>query len=154
MFQSNKKNALLIGTSNKSEFALGYSTLYGDMCSALSPLGDLYKTEVYELAQYINTITPNLIPSSILEKEPSAELIPNQKDNDSLPPYSLLDPFLMDYIENQNDAAIYNKNPKITQSLIKTIKQNEFKRNQASPITKLSSLSFGKGRRHPINKEI
>lgn len=153
MAYSNKFGNILINTSNKSEVAVGYSTMYGDMNGALSIIGDLYKTEVYKLADYINQNFNNMIPQNIIEKIPSAELRPNQKDSDSLPDYEILDEILFLYIEqNLSEEEIINRGlPKDTVSrIIKLVNNSEFKRFQMPPVLKLSSKSFGEGRKMPL----
>lgn len=149
---SNKKGHILLNTSNKSEMAVGYGTLYGDMCGALSVLGDLYKTEVYEMSRYINRIQ-EIIPVNTIEKAPSAELRPNQKDQDSLPPYEILDAILFEYIENQQSPAnIIDKGYEsdLVYRILSMVNRNEFKRFQAPPILRVSSKAFGFGRRMPL----
>ncbi|HNQ68116.1 MAG TPA: NAD+ synthase [Bacteroidales bacterium] len=151
---SNKFGNIVLNTSNKSEAAVGYTTLYGDMNGALSVLGDLYKTDVYLLAEYINTKLDDIIPKNIITKPPSAELRPGQKDNDSLPEYNILDKILFAYIEQKKNAAEieeitkYNKN--IIDFVLKLVNTNEYKRYQSPPILRVSSKSFGFGRRMPI----
>ena len=151
MAMSNNTGRLLLNTTNKSEMAMGYGTMYGDLCGALSVISDLTKTQVFALCHYINSISPQ-IPKNILTKAPTAELKPNQKDTDSLPPYEVLDPFLMDVINNygrqQLLSGIMNKT-KSTQ-LMQTIARNEYKRKQSAPGLKISSKAFGSGRRIPI----
>jgi NAD+ synthetase len=152
---SNKFNSLVLATGNKSEFAVGYSTLYGDMNGALALIADLYKEEVYALARWLNNdyYGRELIPDSIIEKEPSAELRPGQKDSDSLPPYPVLDQIVYRYVElHQSSAEIAEAgfDPGVTQKVIQMIDSNEFKRFQAPPVLKLSAKSFGVGRRRPI----
>jgi NAD+ synthase (glutamine-hydrolysing) len=149
---SNKKGHILLNTSNKSEMAVGYGTLYGDMCGALSVLGDLYKTEVYEMSRYINR-NQEIIPVNTIEKAPSAELRPNQKDQDSLPPYEILDAILFEYIENQQSPAnIVDKGYEsdLVYRILSMVNRNEFKRFQAPPILRVSSKAFGFGRRMPL----
>ena len=153
MAYSNKFGNILLNTSNKSEFAVGYSTLYGDMNGALSVLGDVYKTDVYALANYINDTKGHLIPQNIITKAPSAELRPDQKDQDSLPPYDILDKILFSYIEQKLSTKEIIENgfsPEIVEKVIKMVNNNEFKRFQAAPILKISSKSFGYGRHFPI----
>lgn len=137
---SNQSGALLVNTANKSELAMGYSTIYGDMCGALSILGDLYKTTIYELARFVG------IPETIIQKPPSAELKPNQKDSDTLPPYSLLDPILRDYIEeghtDEKIAKHYSLDLSYVQEIIRTIHQNEYKRKQAPLILRISEKAL------------
>ena len=152
MAYANKFNKIVLNTSNKSELATGYGTLYGDMIGGLSILGDLYKTQVYELAHYINTNT-TVIPISIIEKAPSAELRPNQKDSDSLPEYEILDAVLFQLIEEQASVEQVIKNgfdEKLVKRTAHLLTQNEYKRNQFCPILRVSSKSFGSGRRIPI----
>jgi NAD+ synthase (glutamine-hydrolysing) len=152
MAYANKFNKIVLNTSNKSELATGYGTLYGDMIGGLSILGDLYKTQVYELAHYINT-NATVIPISIIEKAPSAELRPNQKDSDSLPEYEILDAILFQLIEEQASVEQVIKNgfdEKLVKRTAQLLTQNEYKRNQFCPILRVSSKSFGSGRRIPI----
>ncbi len=155
---ANKHRALALATGNKSEFAMGYSTLYGDMCGALAPIGDLFKTEVYELARFINH-GRSLIPESSITKAPSAELRPNQTDQDTLPPYDLLDCALKLLLEQELEpqqalAEVRKSFPDVEEGLCerlqKSIRQNEFKRRQAPPILKVSLRAFGPGRVYPI----
>ena len=152
MAYSNKYNYVLLNTSNKSESAVGYSTLYGDMCGGISVLGDVYKTEVYELANYINQ-SGNIIPENTINKPPSAELKPKQKDTDTLPEYELLDQILYNYIELQLDAEEIIKigfDPDIVNKIIPMVNKSEHKRYQAPPVIRVSHKSFGIGRRMPI----
>jgi len=149
---ANKLGYILLNTSNKSELATGYGTLYGDMAGGISVLGDCYKTQVYELAKHINR-NGEVIPFSILEKAPSAELRPNQKDADSLPDYNLLDEILYQYIEqNKSPQEIQKMNyDKVSvEKAIRMVNTNEYKRNQFCPIIRISPKSFGLGRRMPI----
>lgn len=141
---SNKENSMLLTTGNKSEYASGYSTMYGDMCGGLAPIGDLTKAQVYELARHYN-IEHELIPAEIIERAPSAELRPNQKDQDSLPAYDLLDKAVAYLVEKQGPA----KTP-TDKWLLPILMKTEFKRWQAAPILKVSGHSFGRGRRYPI----
>jgi NAD+ synthase (glutamine-hydrolysing) len=152
MALSNKFGNILLNTSNKSEAAVGYSTLYGDMAGGLSVLGDVYKTDLYKLANYINR-EQEVIPQNIITKPPSAELRPDQKDSDSLPDYDLLDQILYRYIEQQKPAAIiieegYDK--ELVDKVIRLINMNEYKRYQAPPMLRVSSKAFGMGRRMPL----
>jgi len=152
MALSNKLGHILLNTSNKSETAVGYGTLYGDMSGGLSVLGDLYKTDVYRLAEHINR-QREIIPQNILTKAPSAELRPDQKDSDSLPEYSLLDEVLEFYIEKQMSAEeIIEKgyNPELIKKIIRLVNFNEYKRYQTPPILRISSKAFGVGRRVPL----
>ena len=149
---ANKLDFILINTSNKSELATGYGTLYGDMAGGLSVLGDCYKTQVYALAQYINR-HEEIIPNSILEKAPSAELRPDQKDSDSLPDYALLDEILYLHIElllDQEDIIKQGFDATVVEKTLKLLHRNEYKRQQFCPILRVSSKSFGSGRRIPI----
>lgn len=149
---SNKLGYILLNTSNKSETAVGYGTLYGDMCGALSVIGDCYKTQVYQLANYVNR-NSIIIPENTINKEPSAELRPNQKDSDSLPDYDLLDKILFEYIENEKSARqiIALGYPEdIVNKTLKLVNNAEFKRYQTPPILRVSSKAFGMGRRMPI----
>jgi NAD+ synthase (glutamine-hydrolysing) len=141
---SNRESSLLISTGNKSEYATGYTTLYGDQCGGLAPLGDLLKREVYALASHYN-IERDVIPKEIIERAPSAELRPNQKDQDSLPPYDELDDAVVRVIEKRMPAK--NETEKFV--LVASLK-SEFKRWQAPPILKVSDHAFGRGRRIPI----
>lgn len=149
---ANKFGYILLNTSNKSELATGYGTLYGDMAGGLGVLGDLYKMQVYALARYINR-NGTIIPQSIIDKAPSAELRPNQKDSDSLPDYDLLDRVLFEYIEmRQGPKEIMAKgyDPKLVERVLKLVNTNEYKRNQFCPIIRISFKAFGVGRRVPI----
>lgn len=141
---SNKESSLLISTGNKSEYATGYTTLYGDQCGGLAPLGDLLKNEVYALAEHYN-LERELIPREIIDRAPSAELRPNQKDQDSLPPYDALDLAVQRIIEERRPAKNETEMFVLTASL-----KSEFKRWQAPPILKVSAHAFGRGRRLPI----
>lgn len=149
---ANKFGHVLLNTSNKSELATGYGTLYGDMAGGLSVIGDLYKTQVYALAQYLNH-PKEIIPGNILSKAPSAELRPNQKDSDSLPDYDVLDRILYLYIERRKDltdiiAAGFDE--ALVKRALKLVNASEYKRNQFCPIIRVSTKAFGVGRRFPI----
>jgi NAD+ synthase (glutamine-hydrolysing) len=149
---ANKFGYILLNTSNKSELATGYGTLYGDMAGGLSVLGDCYKLQVYALAQYINR-DKEIIPRNIIEKAPSAELRPGQKDSDSLPDYTLLDQILYQYIEKRNGAEEIKQmgfDPTLVNRTLKMVNTNEYKRNQFCPIIRISPKAFGVGRRVPI----
>jgi NAD+ synthase (glutamine-hydrolysing) len=149
---SNKTGCILLNTSNKSEAAVGYGTLYGDMAGGLSVIGDVYKTDVYRLAAYINR-NSEIIPVNTINKLPSAELRPNQLDSDSLPDYSILDPILYKYIEMQKkpEAIIEEGADEATvYKVIRLINSNEYKRYQAPPMLRISSKAFGAGRRMPL----
>ncbi len=152
MALSNKFGYILLNTSNKSELAVGYGTLYGDMCGGLSVIGDLYKTEVYELADYMNK-DGEVIPVNTITKEPSAELRPDQKDSDSLPDYEVLDAILKLYIEDRlSPKQIIAKGYDETEvrRVLKMVNTNEWKRIQAPPVLRVSNKAFGPGRRMPI----
>lgn len=152
MAMSNKFGNILLNTSNKSEMAVGYGTLYGDLCGGLSVIGDIYKMDVYRLAEYINK-EEEVIPVNSITKPPSAELRPDQKDSDSLPDYEILDTILYQYIEEQKgpqeiidmgyDAALVKR-------ILRMVNRNEFKRYQTAPVLRVSSKAFGMGRRMPI----
>ncbi len=149
---SNKFGNILLNTSNKSEVAVGYGTLYGDMAGGLSVLGDIYKTEVYELARYINK-DEEIIPNNSLTKAPSAELRPDQKDSDSLPPYDILDQVLYNYIEKRKgpkELIEMGFDEALVQRVMKLVNINEFKRAQMAPVLRVSPKAFGMGRRMPI----
>ncbi|MBC2607759.1 NAD+ synthase [Pelagicoccus albus] len=152
MALSNKLGALLLTTGNKSELAVGYCTLYGDMCGGLAVISDLPKTKVFELARYMNRDKPT-IPVNTIEKPPSAELRPDQKDEDSLPPYDILDGILEGYVEKGYSSCQliemgYDKD--VVKDMIRKVDLNEYKRKQAAPGLKLTPLAFGVGRRIPI----
>ncbi|MEO8150567.1 MAG: NAD+ synthase [Bacteroidia bacterium] len=152
MTLANKFGHILLNTSNKSELAVGYGTLYGDMCGGLSVIGDLYKTDVYELAHYINR-NKEIIPANIITKAPSAELRPGQKDSDSLPAYEVLDNILFQYIENRksiNDIISLGIDEALVKRVLRLVNNNEFKRYQFAPILRVSPHAFGLGRRMPI----
>jgi NAD+ synthase (glutamine-hydrolysing) len=149
---SNKHGYILLNTSNKSEAAVGYGTLYGDMCGGLSVIADLYKTQVYALCNYINR-EYEIIPSNTIIKAPSAELRPNQKDSDSLPEYDVLDKILRLYIEERkgfHEICEKGFDDTLVKRVIKLVNANEFKRHQTPPILRLSPKAFGMGRRMPI----
>ncbi|MEI7475219.1 MAG: NAD+ synthase [bacterium] len=151
MMHSNRYGYLLLSTGNKSEMAMGYCTLYGDMSGGLSILSDVPKTMVYKLAEFINAYG-EIIPYDIIEKPPSAELRPDQKDQDSLPPYEVLDDILKDYLEEHKPVCeITKKYPsEIVEMVVKKVNMNEYKRRQASIGLKVTTKAFGSGRRMPI----
>ena len=153
MALSNKFSSLVLTTGNKSEMSVGYCTLYGDMVGALAVIGDLLKTRVYSLCQWINRDSA-VIPESILTKAPSAELRPDQKDSDSLPPYEVLDPILEAYVERSESAEQivlrYGFDRPLVDSVIALVERSEYKRQQAAPVLKVTPKSFGIGRRFPI----
>lgn len=152
MAMANKFGYILLNTSNKSELATGYGTLYGDMAGGLSVLGDVYKMQVYALAQFINK-HKDIIPVNILGKAPSAELRPNQKDSDSLPDYPVLDKVLYQYIEKRQgpkEIIAMGIHETLVRRILKLVNTNEYKRNQFCPIIRVSCKAFGIGRRVPI----
>ena len=149
---ANKFGYVLLNTSNKSELATGYGTLYGDMAGGLGVLGDCYKMQVYELAKFINR-NKEIIPQNIIDKAPSAELKPNQKDSDSLPDYAVLDQILYQYIEQRkgpNEIKAMGFDAALADKTLKLVNVNEYKRNQFCPIIRISPKAFGIGRRVPI----
>lgn len=152
MALSNKYGALLLTTGNKSELAVGYCTLYGDMCGGLAVISDLPKTKVFELARHINNKV-EIIPDSTITKPPSAELRPDQKDEDSLPPYDILDAILKAYVEegrSRSDIAAMGFDRVVVDDMVRKVDLNEYKRKQAAPGLKITPLAFGVGRRIPI----
>ncbi len=149
---SNKHGHILLNTTNKSEMAVGYGTLYGDLCGGLSVIGDVYKMDVYRLARYINR-NKEIIPENSIVKPPSAELRPNQKDSDSLPDYEVLDKILFQYIEmrkDPQDIIDMGYEEKLVKRILRLVNINEFKRHQTAPVLRVSSKAFGMGRRMPI----
>ena len=152
MALSNKFGNILLNTSNKSEAAVGYGTLYGDMCGGLSVIADVYKTDVFALARYINK-DGEVIPENTITKPPSAELRPDQKDSDSLPDYEILDEILFQYIEKQQgpkEIIEMGFDEQLVRRILRLVNINEFKRYQTPPILRVSSKAFGMGRRMPI----
>jgi len=152
MALSNKFGYLVLSTGNKSELAVGYCTLYGDMCGGLAVISDVPKTLVYQLARYVNR-RATVIPQSTLDKPPSAELRPNQTDRDTLPPYEILDRIIEAYVERDLDLAAISAlgiDPALARTLITWIDRNEYKRRQAAPGLRITSKAFGIGRRYPI----
>ena len=152
MAVANKLGYILLNTSNKSELATGYGTLYGDMAGGLSILGDVYKTQVYALARHINK-NKEIIPENILTKAPSAELRPGQKDSDSLPEYDVLDRVLFQYVElrqGPKELIAQGFDPALVARILKLVNTNEYKRKQFCPIIRVSTKAFGVGRRLPI----
>jgi NAD+ synthase (glutamine-hydrolysing) len=152
MALSNKFGAILLTTGNKSEMAVGYCTLYGDMCGGLAVISDVFKTQVYALARWINR-EKEIIPSSSIEKPPSAELRPNQTDQDSLPPYDVLDAILKGYVEeglSRRDLIAQGFAEAVVNDVVRKVDLNEYKRKQAAPGLKITPLAFGVGRRIPI----
>lgn len=152
MALSNKFGFILLNTTNKSEAAVGYGTLYGDMCGGLAVLADVYKTQVYDICRYIN-LEKEIIPEHILTKAPSAELRPNQKDSDSLPDYAVLDKILYQYIEQRlgpDEIAAVGFDADLVKRILRLVNRSEFKRHQTPPILRVSTKAFGSGRRMPI----
>jgi NAD+ synthase (glutamine-hydrolysing) len=153
MALSNKLGALVLTTGNKSEMAVGYCTLYGDMVGALAVIGDLVKTRVYAVCRWLNR-EREIIPPAILEKPPSAELRPGQMDTDSLPPYDMLDPILEAYVERyetpEQIASAHGYPLDLVRQVVRLVERSEYKRQQAAPVLKVTSKSFGMGRRFPI----
>jgi NAD+ synthase (glutamine-hydrolysing) len=152
MALSNKFGSILLNTSNKSEMAVGYGTLYGDMCGGIAVIGDVYKTEVYQLCEYINRES-EIIPLNTIVKPPSAELRPNQKDSDSLPEYDILDSVLFQYIENKKsveEICELGFDESLVKRIINMVNKNEYKRKQSAPVIRVSPKAFGMGRRMPI----
>jgi len=153
MALSNKFGAIVLSTGNKSELGVGYCTLYGDMVGGLAVISDVPKTMVYRVSEYINSRRP-LIPQNTIEKPPSAELRPDQKDSDSLPPYEILDAVLEDYVEDlhpaERIAAERGFDLETVRRVIRLVDRAEYKRQQAAPGLKISPKAFGYGRRVPI----
>jgi NAD+ synthetase len=153
MALSNKFGALVLTTGNKSEMSTGYCTLYGDMVGALAVIGDLVKTRVYAVCHWLNR-NEEVIPRNILEKPPSAELRPDQRDTDSLPPYEILDPILEAYVERyeppEKIAQERGFDPDVVRQVVRLVERSEYKRQQAAPVLKVTKKSFGTGRRFPI----
>ena len=153
MSLSNKFRALVLSTGNKSEVAVGYCTLYGDMVGGLAVISDVPKTLVYRLSAYVNSRRA-VIPQSTIDKPPSAELRPDQKDSDSLPPYDVLDAILEDYVEEARSAeqiaVAHDFDLDLVKRVIHMVERSEYKRQQAAPGIKISTKAFGYGRRFPI----
>lgn len=155
MATSNREGALVLSTGNKSEMAVGYCTLYGDMAGGLAVISDVPKTTVFELARYYQGV--GMIPQSIIDKPPTAELKPDQNDQDSLPPYDQLDEIIKLYVEDHLGSNIIidmGHDPDIVKKIIMMIEQNEYKRRQAPPGIKVTSKAFGSGRRFPIARKL
>jgi NAD+ synthetase len=154
MALSNKWNALVLTTGNKSEMAVGYCTLYGDMCGGLAVISDVPKTMVYDLCRVVNARQGPIVPENVFLKPPSAELRPDQKDTDSLPAYEVLDAVLKDYIEDLKTpaqiAAGRNLPMELVRDIVNKVDRNEYKRQQAAPGLKVTTKAFGIGRRFPI----
>jgi NAD+ synthase (glutamine-hydrolysing) len=153
MAMSNKFGALVLSTGHKSELAVGYCTLYGDMVGGLAVISDVPKTSVYRISAYVNS-RRKAIPQATMEKPPSAELRPDQKDSDSLPPYDVLDAILEDFVEEsysaEQIARVHNFDPDLVRRVIRMVERSEYKRQQAAPGIKISAKAFGYGRRFPI----
>ena len=160
MIRSNQHGWLALATGNKSELAVGYCTLYGDMCGGLAVISDVFKTQVYALSRWINSDAASragrakeIIPASSIDKAPSAELRPDQTDQDSLPPYDLLDAILKGYVEqglSRRDLIAAGFAAAIVNDVARKVDLNEYKRKQAAPGLKITPLAFGVGRRIPI----
>jgi NAD+ synthetase len=154
MALSNKTGALVLTTGNKSEIAVGYCTLYGDMCGGLAVISDVPKTMVYALSRIANRRLGNAIPESVFTKPPSAELRPDQKDSDSLPEYEVLDQILEQYVEHnatpQEITAKLALPLELVRDIVNKVDRNEYKRQQAAPGLKVTTKAFGIGRRFPI----
>ena len=149
---SNKKSKILLTTGNKSELAVGYATLYGDMAGGFAPIKDVPKTMVYALARYRNAVAP-VIPQRVLDRPPSAELRPDQKDQDSLPPYDILDPILEMYVELDKSAeeiVAAGFDAETVSRVVAMVNRNEYKRRQAPPGVRVTRRAFGRDRRYPI----
>jgi len=157
MALSNKFGSLVLTTGNKSEMSTGYCTLYGDMVGGLAVIGDVMKTRVYKLSRYANRVR-EVIPVNTIEKPPSAELRPDQKDTDSLPPYEVLDPILESYVENylsaEQIAVEQGLDVEMVRHILKMVERAEYKRQQAAPVLKVTKKSFGNGRRFPIAAKV
>ena len=154
MALSNKFNALVLTTGNKSEMSVGYCTLYGDMVGALAVIGDVMKTTRLRAMPIRQSARGERFRSAIIEKQPSAELRPGQKDTDSLPPYDVLDPILEGYVERyetpEEIAAATHLSLDMVRWIVKLVERSEYKRQQAAPVLKVTQKSFGMGRRFPI----
>ena len=155
MALSNKHHKIVLATGNKSEMAVGYATLYGDMCGGFAPLKDISKTMVYKLSKYRNTIS-KVIPSRVISRPPSAELAPNQVDQDSLPSYDILDDILTRFVEKKQSVESIIANgyhPNDVNKITSLILKNEYKRRQSAPGPKVSNNAFGKERRYPMTSK-
>ena len=153
---SNENGWLVLATGNKSETSVGYCTLYGDMVGGFSPIKDIYKTLVYRICNFVNRKYSNIIPETIINKVPSAELKPDQKDEDKLPPYDKLDEILKSYIEEEKDYHDIVKagfDEKMTRDVINMVDFNEYKRRQGAPGIKITQRAFGRDRRYPITNK-
>ena len=151
---SNRDGCLVLTTGNKSELAVGYCTLYGDMNGGLAVISDVPKTLVYDICRYINR-EKEIIPQRIIDKPPSAELAPDQTDQDDLPPYEVIDPILEGYVEraqSKEELVASGFDPLVVQEVIRRVDLNEYKRHQAAPGLKVTPKAFGEGRRYPLAK--
>jgi NAD+ synthetase len=155
MALSNKFGGLLLTTGNKSEYAVGYATIYGDMCGGYAPIKDLYKTEVFALARWRNTVAGNaVIPQAVIDRPPSAELRDNQKDQDSLPPYDVLDAILLRHVDQEqsrSEIVAAGFDPATVDKVLRLVRISEWKRHQSAPGPKVSRRAFGRERRYPIS---
>jgi NAD+ synthase (glutamine-hydrolysing) len=153
MAYSNKFGAMLLTTGNKSEIAVGYSTLYGDMCGGLAVISDVYKTDIYAIAEQLNMSMQHPIPGNSITRPPSAELRPNQTDQDSLPPYDQLDAVLRAYVDDNlslEDMFAKGFSPNFVRDIVAKVDRAEYKRRQMAPGLRVSRKAFGEGRRLPI----
>ena len=154
MALSNKFGGLLLTTGNKSEYAVGYATIYGDMCGGYAPLKDLYKTEVFALARWRNTVGDRVIPQAVIDRPPSAELRENQRDQDSLPPYDVLDAILQRHVDQEQGRAeivAAGFDAATVEKVLRLVRIGEWKRHQAAPGPKVSRRAFGRERRYPVS---
>ncbi|QSX73540.1 NAD+ synthase [Lysobacter arenosi] len=154
MAMSNKFGGLLLTTGNKSEYAVGYATIYGDMCGGYAPLKDLYKSEVFALARWRNTVGDEVIPQAVIDRPPSAELRENQKDQDSLPPYDVLDAILLRYVDQEqsyDEIVAAGFDAATVERVLRLVRISEWKRHQSAPGPKVSRRAFGRERRYPIS---
>jgi NAD+ synthase (glutamine-hydrolysing) len=152
---SNKTGRMLLSTGNKSEMAVGYATLYGDMAGGFSPIKDCSKTLVYRLARYRNSIS-RVIPENVIARPPSAELRPNQRDSDTLPPYDILDPILSAFIEEDlsvKEITARGFDREVVTRVLELVKRSEYKRRQAPPGIRISRRAFGRDWRYPITSQ-
>ena len=155
MARSNSSKSIVLATGNKSEMAVGYATLYGDMAGGFAPLKDIPKTMVYALAKFRNTVS-EVIPERVISRPPTAELAPNQKDTDSLPPYDILDPILEQYIEKDlTPSQIANSKHDLStvEKVASLVNNNEYKRRQSAPGVRITKRAFGRDRRFPITSK-
>jgi len=153
MALSNKFGGLLLTTGNKSEYAVGYATIYGDMCGGYAPIKDLYKTEVFALARWRNTVGDRIIPQAVIDRPPSAELRENQLDQDSLPPYDVLDAILLRHVDQEQsrtEIVAAGFDPAVVDRVLRLVRIGEWKRHQAAPGPKVSRRAFGRERRYPV----